>query len=91
MKLEEFKDLISVTDYKMCESKMENNPIWFFLTLDIFVKFLYKVIFLFIFIFPFDALSLYSSLFFLERVIQFGGYRNKVVLGNHFQSSQICS
>ena len=44
MKLEEFKDLISVPDYKTCKTKMENNPIWYPLTLDVFVKFLYKVI-----------------------------------------------
>ena len=50
MKLEEFKDLIFVTDYKMCESKMEKNPSWYPLTLDVFVKFLQKVIFLFIFL-----------------------------------------
>ena len=45
MKLEEFKDLISSADYKMCESKMDKNPTWYPLTLDVFVKFLYKVIF----------------------------------------------
>ena len=44
MKLEEFKDLISPQDYKTCEAKMIKNPTWYPLTLDIFVKFLYKVI-----------------------------------------------
>jgi hypothetical protein len=44
MKLEEFKDLISPADYKLCESKMEKHPTWYPLTLDVFVKFLYKVI-----------------------------------------------
>ena len=44
MKLEEFKDLISPQDYKTCEAKMLKNPTWYPLTLDIFVKFLYKVI-----------------------------------------------
>ena len=44
MKLEEFKDLISAPDYKTCETKMEKNPTWYPLTLDVFVKFLYKVI-----------------------------------------------
>ena len=39
MKLEDFKDLISVADYKMCESKMEKNPTLYPLTLDVFVKF----------------------------------------------------
>ena len=43
MRLEEFKDLLSIADYKMCESKMEKNPTWYPLTLDVFVKFLYKV------------------------------------------------
>ncbi len=46
MKLEEFKDLISPADYKLCESKMEKHPTWYPLTLDVFVKFLYKVIIL---------------------------------------------
>ena len=44
MKLDEFKDLISVADYKLYESKMEKHPTWYPLTLDVFVKFLYKVI-----------------------------------------------
>jgi hypothetical protein len=44
MKLEEFKDLISPADYKTCESKIDKNPTWYPLTLDVFVKFLYKVI-----------------------------------------------
>ena len=44
MKLEEFKDLISPQDYKTCEAKMLKTPTWYPLTLDIFVKFLYKVI-----------------------------------------------
>jgi hypothetical protein len=46
MKLEEFKDRISSADYKTCESKMDKNPTWYPLTLDVFVKFLYKLIFL---------------------------------------------
>lgn len=45
MKLDDFKDLISVADYKTCETKMEKNPTWYPLTLDVFVKFLYKVFF----------------------------------------------
>ena len=44
MKLEEFKDLISFADYKICENKMDVRPTWYPLTLDIFVKFLYKVL-----------------------------------------------
>lgn len=44
MKLECFKDLISSIDYKTCEAKAAKAPTWYPLTLDIFVKFLYKVI-----------------------------------------------
>jgi hypothetical protein len=44
MKLNEFKDLLFVADYKMCKTKMVNGPTWYPLTLDVFVKFLYKVI-----------------------------------------------
>ena len=44
MKFKEFKDLISVADYKTCEAKMDKHPTWYPLTLDVFVKFLYKVI-----------------------------------------------
>ena len=47
IKLEEFKDLLSIAVYKMCESKMEKNPTWYPLTLDVFVKFSYKVILVF--------------------------------------------
>jgi hypothetical protein len=47
MNFEEFKDFISVADYKMCESKMDKNPIWYPFIFDVFVKFLYKIIFLF--------------------------------------------
>jgi hypothetical protein len=46
MKFEEFKDLISPQDYKTYEAKIVKTPTWYPLTLDIFVKFLYKVIFL---------------------------------------------
>lgn len=44
MKLEDFKDLISPADYRTCVSKMDKHPTWYPLTLDVFVKFLYKVI-----------------------------------------------
>jgi hypothetical protein len=44
MKLEEFKDLLSIADYNMCETKMINGPTWYPLTLDVFVEILYKVI-----------------------------------------------
>ena len=82
MKLEEFKDLLSVTDFKMCESKMDKNPTWYPLTLDVFVKFLYKVIFVFIFLefsSPCLCLVFIIFLFVLEGNIQSGGYRGKVV------------
>ena len=36
LKLEDFKDLISVADYKTCETKMEKTPMWCPLTIDIF-------------------------------------------------------
>ena len=57
MKLEEFKDLISIADYKVCESKMDKHPTWYPLILDVFVKFLYKVIL------PFFMLMYFSSYF----------------------------
>ena len=62
MKLEDFSDLISVDDYKMCESKMDNNPTWYPLTLDVFVKFLYKVILLFALVFSLSSCSMHLSL-----------------------------
>ncbi len=77
MKLEDFKDLISVPDYKTCETKMEKNPTWYPLTLDVFVKFLYKVILLFNILVFFNFL--YCFLFVLERGIQRSGYCVKVV------------
>jgi hypothetical protein len=33
-------DLIFVSNYKICESKVDKNPTWYPLTLDVFVKFL---------------------------------------------------
>ena len=50
MRLEEFKDLLSISDYKMCESKMEKTPTWYPMTLDVFVKFLYNVKFVYTFL-----------------------------------------
>ena len=83
MKLEEFKDFISVADYKMCESKMDKNPTCYPLKLDNFVKFLYKVNFdffsSFILFFLFDAFILYTYLHFLERNIECSQYCIKVV------------
>ena len=43
MELIDFKDLISIVDYKICEEAKKKNPIWYKLTMDIFIKFLYKV------------------------------------------------
>ena len=80
MKVEGIKDLISVANYKMCESKIEKNPTWYPLTLD--VKFLYKVIILFLML-VFVFIILYSFLFLLERVIQCSGYCDKVVWWGH--------
>ena len=83
MKLEEFKDLLSIVDYKMYETKMVNGPTWYPLTLDVFVKFLYKVIcFLYSPQFPFPhayARYLFCSWFVPEGDIRHGGYRRKVV------------
>ena len=72
MKLEDFKDLISVADYKMCKSKMDKNPTWYHLTLDVFVKFLYKVIFIQIPL-PFSSFHLmpflYTHIYIFQREI----------------------
>jgi hypothetical protein len=43
MELEEFKNLISAADYKLCEKTREDHPTWYKLTANVFVKFLYKV------------------------------------------------
>ena len=56
----------------MCESKMEKNPTWNPLTLDVFVKFLYKIICLFaLFCFLLYVLCnyFYSHLSFFQREI----------------------
>lgn len=39
MMLKEFMDLIFVADYKICESKLKKNLIWYPITLDVFFKF----------------------------------------------------
>ena len=72
MKLEDFSDLISAVDYKMCESKMDKNPTWYPLTLDVFVKFLYKVILLLALVFSYPhvlCICLYSLLCMFQREI----------------------
>ena len=72
MRLEEFKDLLSVADYKMCESKMEKNPTWYPLTLDVFVKFLYKVII----VYGFVVFS--SSVFMLVPYHSCGSFQREI-------------
>lgn len=47
MELGDFKDFIPIADYMMCEAKMEKNPTRYSITLDVFIKFLYKVNFFF--------------------------------------------
>ena len=83
IKLEEFKDLLSIADYKICETKMVNSSTWYPLTLDVFAKFLYKVIcFLYFPQLPFSHAythSLFCSWFVPEGDIRRGGYRRKVV------------
>ena len=65
MKPEDFKDLISMDDYKMCKSKMEKNPTSYPLTLNVFVKFFYKVIFLFALVFLLPHVScIYPYIYF---------------------------
>jgi hypothetical protein len=80
MRLEDFKDLISAAKYKTCETKMEKNPTWYPLTLDIFVKFLYKVIplfFSFLFILSFHTLPFVLIPHSTERNIECGRYCSK--------------
>ena len=84
MKLEEFKDLISPSDYKTCEIKMLKTPTWYPLTLDVFVKFLYKVIlhslpFAYVFLLFIIVIHLHSSLCVLERVVERSRHCSKVV------------
>jgi hypothetical protein len=72
MKLEDFRDLISAADYKMCATKMEKNPTWYPLTLDVFVKFLYKVNF-FLILMPLSSYHMmsypYTHVYILQREI----------------------
>ena len=46
LELSIFKDLISQADYKVCEKIKERRPIWYILTMDVFVKLFYKVWFM---------------------------------------------
>jgi hypothetical protein len=72
MKLEDFRDLIFPSDYKMCETKMEKNLTWYPLTLDIFVKFLYNVNF-FLILMPLSSSHMipnpYTNICILQRRI----------------------
>lgn len=82
MKLEEFKDLISVADYKICENKMDVRPTWYPLTIDVFVKFLYKVLVVLYLSFVSRIFNHVSHIVFVlvvEGDFQRGGYRCKVV------------
>ena len=84
MKFEKFKDLISVTDYNVCESKMDKHPTWYFSYLghlrQIFVQGNSPFFYAYVFFFSFSFIRLHSFLFVLERVIQRNRYYSKVVL-----------
>lgn len=88
-KLEDFKDLVSVFKNKMCEIKMEKYYLNS-LKLDIFVKFLYKVIFLFALVLVcihFMPFSLHTCLFVLERGIHFDKHPCTVIPRGHSRGS----
>ena len=93
MKLEDFKDLISVSDYRMCKSKMDKHPTWYPLTLDVFVTFLYKVIVLQIAFFSsshhFPTLTLYSYLHVAERNFKCGRYCSKALSRGNSRGSPV--
>jgi len=44
IELAEFKDLISPANYMLCEKAAKMRTTWYKLTVDVFIKFLYKVI-----------------------------------------------
>jgi len=44
MELAEFKDLISPIDYMLCDKVTKMRTTWYKLTVDVFIKFLYKVV-----------------------------------------------
>jgi hypothetical protein len=94
MKLEEFKDRISSADYKTCEFKMDKNPTWYPLTLDVFVKFLYKVIFLSLCLCVSPLDYCHSFTFFLyvvERVVERNRHCGKVVPEEYTGVAEVCS
>lgn len=77
IKFEEFEDLISVADYKVYESKVEKNPTWYPLTMNVFVKILYKVNFLFLFIlFFFHSMPFSYTYFYFSKE----NYRKRQIL-----------
>ena len=43
MELSKFKEIILSADYEICKETKKSCPTWYHLTVDIFVKFLYKV------------------------------------------------
>jgi hypothetical protein len=53
LELEDFKDIISKEDYLACLSAKKKHNTWYPLTVDVFVSFLFKVLF-----------TLYFGLFF---------------------------
>ena len=92
MKLEGFKDVLSIADYKMCETKMDRNPTWYPLKLDVFVKFLYDVnLVLFLELCSLCLCPFPYQFFFSvsEGDIEHGGYRGMVVPRGHSRGFEI--
>lgn len=89
MKLKELKDLISVANYMICKSKMEKNSYLISLHIVRLLKIIIKNNFLFHFLgiclLLCDFFSYIFFMYVLQRIIQFGGDRNKVLLNGHFQ------
>ena len=46
LKLEDFKDLLTSTEFKSCAKVRQSRSAWFPLTIDVFISFLYRVCFL---------------------------------------------
>ena len=46
LKLEDFKDLLTSTEFKICAKVRQSRSAWFLLTIDVFISFLYRVCFL---------------------------------------------
>lgn len=43
LKLEDYKDLLTVEEYRTCLKVKKAKPTWFPLTIDVFISFLYRV------------------------------------------------